>query len=308
MHIAPISSCSRGGHLNIWRTCCAVICITLTADAWTPRIQAREQKAAESPTVATTITQAEVSSEPAARERGWLRDAMRRNVPRIEARTEAAMARRKRRRTSKAGLVGWGLVALGGGAAMFGYGSTEYCKTAGKNGTSDCGAGKALGLGLLVLGGVLLGVASAESDPMPTTLPPAPPLGPATYTPPIAIQPTSEAPRTIPRSLDDEIAENAIQDILKRPHSEMPSPQVTGSCSGSAAVITVQDDTAYSLSLYLRGPESRAITLNAGTSTTLRLPPGRYAVGASVPASNVRPHVGVWDLRGCQYGFQFYIQ
>jgi hypothetical protein len=88
----------------------------------------------------------------------------------------------------------------------------------------------------------------------------------------------------------------------------LPPPQVIGPCGGSVATLTVENDTSYPLSLSLTGPSSRTVTVNpTDTMRNIQLQPGHYDVRASVPAQDVIPFSGSWDLKNCPYGRGFYI-
>jgi len=177
------------------------------------------------------------------------------------------------------------------------YGGGEYCKTAGPNGTSECGLAKGTGISLLILGGVLLGLAAGETTQASGTA--APPVQePAAHSMPL-VQESSSVSST---------AQEVIEQIRSQPHGIVPPLQTVGRCSGSVAIVSVQNGTDFTLYLYLVGPRSNTYTLSPGGKLDLRLPTGSYDVGARVTAAHVLPFAGVWRIAGCQYESLFYIQ
>lgn len=201
---------------------------------------------------------------------------------------------------SKGGLILAGVVSLAGGVGMLAYGASEYCKTARPDGTSDCGLGTGLGVTFLALGGLFLGWAAAESgqsSSAPQSVTTVPTTMPVRYDPPAVPQ----------QPADRGAAQQAIDEIRRQPHGDLPPPQTTGSCSGRVAEVSVQNRTQYVLHLYLAGPNSQSRSISPSAVINLSLAPGSYDVGARVDAPNVIPFAGSWNLGGCSYRSQFYI-
>jgi hypothetical protein len=90
-----------------------------------------------------------------------------------------------------------------------------------------------------------------------------------------------------------------------------------GSCSGSAANVTIENATQYAFTISANGPTSRTITVGSGQSVSMMLPVfgepphGIYSISmyASVaPKSDetmtVAPLSDSWDLGNCDYSFE----
>jgi hypothetical protein len=120
------------------------------------------------------------------------------------------------------------------------------------------------------------------------------------------IAPAPARPPTDAAGVVDEsgqIARQTIDQIATGDYEDLPPPQLTGDCSGGAATVAAVNGTDYSLSLYFAGIGGQSVTLGAGVTLNLQLPPGHYDVAASVPAPDVTPFLGVWDLENCSYAF-----
>jgi hypothetical protein len=98
-----------------------------------------------------------------------------------------------------------------------------------------------------------------------------------------------------------------IAQINSGPHNAVAPPQATSNCNASATTVTVENQTSYTLTLYLDGPSPQSVTINSHAKLTLQLTPGHYAVGAVVSAPDVTPLSGSWDLSRCAYESRFYI-
>jgi peptidyl-prolyl cis-trans isomerase A (cyclophilin A) len=109
----------------------------------------------------------------------------------------------------------------------------------------------------------------------------------------VASRPATRVPRPIKggeTSIRDEVAR-----IQKGQHSTLPpaiaSPLDSNASFGSIQR-TVENGTAYTLTVLFAGPVERRITLAPGKIKQLALPPGTYKVAAHVSASNVLPFFG----------------
>jgi hypothetical protein len=117
-------------------------------------------------------------------------------------------------------------------------------------------------------------------------------------------------PPTDAAGLDESgvLARATIDQLAAGDHGELPPPQVNGDCGGAAAGIEISNSTSFPLSLYVAGAASgQSITLGAGVSLNLQFEPGQYDVAASVPAANLVPALGTWDVGNCQYTYDFQI-
>ena len=104
-----------------------------------------------------------------------------------------------------------------------------------------------------------------------------------------------------------EIARQTIDQITAGDHEDLPPPQVTGDCTAATASVAASNQTDYPLSLYFAGASGQTITIGAGVSLNLQFAPGHYDVAASVPAPDVTPFLGAWDLENCAYAYQVLI-
>lgn len=107
----------------------------------------------------------------------------------------------------------------------------------------------------------------------------------------------------------------------------LPPPQEVGHISASGnAVVTISNDTPYTLTLEFEGPTSQTVTVARCDSChvysfigpifcpsgrpegTVTLPPGTYSVTARVDDPSVIPFAGDWTLEGdTEYFHCFYI-
>jgi hypothetical protein len=73
--------------------------------------------------------------------------------------------------------------------------------------------------------------------------------------------------------------------------------------------MTVENSTAYELSVFYDGPVSKKLTLAPGASQTIDLAPGAFHVAGRVSASDVLPFYGEETYAGsASYSETFYIQ
>jgi len=116
-------------------------------------------------------------------------------------------------------------------------------------------------------------------------------------------------PPTDAAGLDESgvLARATIDQLAAGDHGELPPPQVNGDCGGAVASIVVSNLTSFPLSLYIAGASGQSITLGPGVSLNLQLEPSQYDVAASVPAANLIPGLGTWDLGNCPYKYDFQI-
>jgi hypothetical protein len=103
------------------------------------------------------------------------------------------------------------------------------------------------------------------------------------------------------------LARQTIDQITAGEHEDLPPPQVTGDCKGTTASVAAANQTDYPLSLYFAGASGQTITIGPGVSLNLQFQPGHYDVAASVPAPDVTPFLGAWDLNTCPYAYQVLI-
>lgn len=99
--------------------------------------------------------------------------------------------------------------------------------------------------------------------------------------------------------------------IKSGPHTSMPHAQrSTASDAGTSGrtTMTVQNSTAYELSVFFKGPVSKKLTLAPGASQDVDLEPGTFEVGGRVAAANVLPFYGEETYAGsASYSLKFYI-
>jgi hypothetical protein len=99
--------------------------------------------------------------------------------------------------------------------------------------------------------------------------------------------------------------------IRSGPHTSMPPAQrSTASDAGISGrtTMTVQNSTAYELSVFFKGPVSKKLTLAPGASQDVDLAPGTFRVAGRVAAANVLPFYGEETYAGsARYSVKFYI-
>jgi len=99
--------------------------------------------------------------------------------------------------------------------------------------------------------------------------------------------------------------------------ASLPPPQEVGSISaGGNAVITISNDTPYTLTLEFQGPVSKSLSIppcddcsiysfigpifcpSGRPEGSITLPPGEYSVTARVDDPSITPFAGAWTLEG----------
>ena len=102
-----------------------------------------------------------------------------------------------------------------------------------------------------------------------------------------------------------------IEKIRSAIHSPMPPAQrSTASDAGGSGrtTMTVQNSTAYELSVFFDGPVSKELTLVPGGSQDVDLASGTFRVAGRVAAANVLPFYGEETYAGsARYSLKFYI-
>jgi hypothetical protein len=99
--------------------------------------------------------------------------------------------------------------------------------------------------------------------------------------------------------------------IRSGPHTSMPHAQRSAASDAGASgrtTMTVQNSTAYELSVFFKGPVSKKLTLAPGASQDVDLAPGTFQVAGRVAAANVLPFYGEETYAGsASYSVKFYI-
>lgn len=98
-----------------------------------------------------------------------------------------------------------------------------------------------------------------------------------------------------------------VREIAAGEYAEMPRAEPL-SLGGSSAYMEVENQTGYELTVRFSGPDSEKLIIPIGATRSITLPPGTYAVAASVTAANVRNYYGADTLRGGRYTYKFYIE
>ncbi len=203
-----------------------------------------------------------------------------------------------------------GFILIGAGAGVGLYGVSDKCHLNNPR-TTRCDdyvdEGKGLLIGSLV--SIVIGIvlAARASRQQSTAVQPGTPVSEST--PPIDRFPPGRqsASDDSGNQAEADRARQAIEEINRGAHETVPAPQVTGRCSGNTATLRVQNQTPAALSLYLSGPTSQAVVVDAGGVGTLKIAAGHYDVGARVATPNVRPFSSTWDLLGCPYNSLFFL-
>jgi hypothetical protein len=116
--------------------------------------------------------------------------------------------------------------------------------------------------------------------------------------------PFSEPAPTSGATIHDE-----IEKIRQGQFSPMPPAQrSTAGAAWGKTTMTVQNSTAYELTVFYDGPVSMRMTLAPSASQTIDLAPGAFHVAGRVSASNVLPFYGEETYAGsASYSESFYI-
>ncbi len=109
--------------------------------------------------------------------------------------------------------------------------------------------------------------------------------------------------------IEKKIIDLEVAAIDKGDHGMLPQAEpVSSDDSNPYAEVTLENGTAYELTVRYSGPDSQKVVIPAGATKSLSLKVGTYTVAASVSASNVSNFAGVETMRGGLYKSRFYIQ
>lgn len=109
------------------------------------------------------------------------------------------------------------------------------------------------------------------------------------------------------RAADKKVIDLSVTNIFAGDHGSLPGMDRTSYSSSGNNIITVSNDTQYTLTLLYSGPDSKRLVLSPRSSGSVRLPNGTYRVAASVAAANVRSYAGTETLSGGGYDVSYYI-
>jgi hypothetical protein len=105
------------------------------------------------------------------------------------------------------------------------------------------------------------------------------------------------------------IIDKEVDNIFGSDHGSLPSMDKTSYSYGdSYSIISIYNNTAYTLTLRYSGNDSQSISIPSRSSRSLTLQNGNYRIAASVSASNVRNFAGTENLTGGSYDVEYYIQ
>lgn len=100
-----------------------------------------------------------------------------------------------------------------------------------------------------------------------------------------------------------------VSAIMAGQHGQLPAPQqVRAEPRAQTAVVTVKNDTKYTLRVLYSGPTSRRIVLSPGATRQADFGVGIYRVAATVNQPSVVPFAGTNTLQGGVYSSRFYIE
>lgn len=109
------------------------------------------------------------------------------------------------------------------------------------------------------------------------------------------------------KAADKKVIDLSVTNIFAGDHGTLPGMDRTSYSSSGSNIITVSNDTQYTLTLLYSGPDSKRLVLSPRSSGSVRLPNGTYRVAASVTATNVRSYAGTETLSGGGYDVSYYI-
>jgi len=92
-------------------------------------------------------------------------------------------------------------------------------------------------------------------------------------------------------------AHNDLPDII---HVEIDDESVT-------STILIHNNTAYPLSVYYSGSETKCTVISVSGSATLTVENGEYKIAASVPPQHIRPYAGKTVFAGGRYEIGFWV-
>lgn len=105
-------------------------------------------------------------------------------------------------------------------------------------------------------------------------------------------------------SIEDEIAR-----IKGASHETMPTPQSSKKHLGGKTVLSVSNQTEYTLYLYLSGSGTKQVTIPSHSQSSIELVPGDYEVAARVSNQAVIPFYGRQSYgSNTQYSEEFYVE
>lgn len=109
------------------------------------------------------------------------------------------------------------------------------------------------------------------------------------------------------KAADKKVIDLSVTNIFAGDHGTLPGMDRTSYSSSGSNIITVSNDTQYTLTLLYSGPDSKRLVLSPRSSGSVRLPNGTYRVAASVAATNVRSYAGTETLSGGGDDVSYYI-
>lgn len=109
------------------------------------------------------------------------------------------------------------------------------------------------------------------------------------------------------KAADKKVIDLSVTNIFAGDHGTLPGMDRTSYSSSGSNIITVSNDTQYTLTLLYSGPDSKRLVLSPRSSGSVRLPNGTYRVAASVATTNVRSYAGTETLSGGGYDVSYYI-
>jgi hypothetical protein len=105
---------------------------------------------------------------------------------------------------------------------------------------------------------------------------------------------------------------NQIDQIVEGGHyTNLPQPPSSGAgrTSRGDSSLSIENQTAFELTVLMSGPVEKSLSINPGGTRTLEVPAGSYRILGRVAAPNVLPFVGTHSYSpGMSYPFKFYIQ
>ncbi|MDC0048744.1 hypothetical protein OAL09_05320 [Verrucomicrobia bacterium] len=107
--------------------------------------------------------------------------------------------------------------------------------------------------------------------------------------------------------INKRIIDLEVREIASGKYGALPKAQpVSG--GGAKAMITIKNNTSYTLTIRYSGPDSKKVSVSRRSSTVVNLIPGAYKVAASVDAANVTNYYGERSLKGGKHNTSYYIE
>lgn len=92
-------------------------------------------------------------------------------------------------------------------------------------------------------------------------------------------------------------------------YSRLPPAQAVGAKGSGKPILSIENRTAYALTILIAGPVERSVLVAPGAKETLSLPQGNYRVLGRVTAPNILPFFGTQQYSdGTSYQESFYIK